>query len=87
VPDTDLPVPSELDATSGADGDPDALRPASSTTSRLTDAQIQEITALLRAGRQLPPYLFPHLFETARDYELAYAGKARRVRRQDDRCP
>ena len=77
--DTDLPAPHELDAIPVAEGDTETLAPASSTTSRLTDAQIQEITALLRAGRQLPPYLFPHLFETARDYELAYAGKARRI--------
>lgn len=57
----------------------DLAEPASATVSRLTDEQIQEITSLLRAGRRLPPYLFPHLFETAREYELAYSGKARRI--------
>ncbi len=50
-----------------------------SSSSRLTESQIEEITKLLRAGRQLPSYLFPHLFETAREYELSYTGKARRI--------
>src|SRR2546430_945017 len=59
--------------------DPEADVPASATTSRLTDEQIEEIASLLRGGRRLPPYLFPHLFEAAREYELAYSGKARRI--------
>ena len=46
--------------------------PASAIASRLTDGQIEEIASLLRAGRRLPPYLFPHLFQTAREYELTY---------------
>lgn len=45
----------------------------------LTDEQIEEVTHLLRAGRRLPPYLFPHLFESSREYELSYRGKLRRV--------
>jgi DNA modification methylase len=45
----------------------------------LTEEQIEEITHLLRAGRRLPPHLFPNLFETSREYELAYRGKARRA--------
>lgn len=44
----------------------------------LSDSQIEEIARLLRAGRRLPSYLVPHLFELPREYELAYAGKARR---------
>jgi len=45
----------------------------------LTDDQLEEIIGLLRAGRRLPPHLFPHLFETPREYQLAYRGKARRA--------
>lgn len=45
----------------------------------LTEEQIEEIADHLRAGRRLPPHLFPHLFETSREYELAYAGKARKA--------
>lgn len=43
----------------------------------LTEEQIEEIAGLLRSGRRLPPHLFPHLFETPREYQLAYRGKAR----------
>jgi hypothetical protein len=46
---------------------------------RLSEEQIQQITARLRAGQALPPYLLPHLFERPREYELSYAGKMRRV--------
>jgi hypothetical protein len=46
---------------------------------RLTEEQIEEVTRLLRAGRRLPPHLFPNLFEVPREYELSYRGKARRV--------
>jgi hypothetical protein len=45
----------------------------------LTEEQIEEIATLLRAGRRLPPHLFPHLFETPREYQLAYRGKARSI--------
>ncbi len=45
----------------------------------MTEEQIEEVTRLLRAGRRLPPHLFPHLFEVPREYELSYRGKARRV--------
>lgn len=45
----------------------------------LTEDQLEEITSLLRSGRRLPPHLFPHLFETPREYQLAYRGKARRA--------
>jgi DNA methylase len=45
----------------------------------LTDEQIEEIASLLRAGRRLPPHLFPHLFEAPREYHLAYRGKARAI--------
>jgi hypothetical protein len=43
----------------------------------LTDEQLEQVVATLRAGRPLPPYLFPHLFEAPKEYELSYAGKAR----------
>ena len=46
---------------------------------RLTDEQIEELTGYLRSGRRLPAHLFPFLFETAQEYQLAYAGKARRA--------
>lgn len=46
---------------------------------RLTDGQVEEITTLLKAGKRLPPHLFPHLFESPREYQLAYRGKARAV--------
>lgn len=46
---------------------------------RLTETQVEEIATLLRAGRRLPPHLFPHLFETPREYQLAYQGKARAI--------
>ena len=36
----------------------------------LSAEQIEEISTLLRAGRRLPPHLFPHLFETPREYQL-----------------
>jgi hypothetical protein len=45
----------------------------------LTEEQIEEVVTLLRAGRRLPPYLVPHLFEAPREYHLAYRGKARAV--------
>lgn len=45
----------------------------------LPEQQIEEITALLREGKRLPPQLFPHLFETSKEYQLGYAGKARRA--------
>jgi DNA modification methylase len=45
----------------------------------LSDEQIEEIAGLLRAGRRLPPHLFPHLFETSKESQLFYAGKARRA--------
>lgn len=46
---------------------------------QLTEEQIEQIASRLRAGKALPPYLLPHLFEQPREYELAYAGKMRRV--------
>jgi len=46
---------------------------------KLSDEQIQQIASRLREGKPLPPYLLPHLFERPREYELAYAGKMRRV--------
>ena len=45
----------------------------------LTNSQVEEIAELLRAGRRLPSHLFPHLFETPREYQLAYRGKLRAV--------
>lgn len=45
----------------------------------LSEEQIEELTGHLRAGRRLPPHLLPHLFETSKEYQLAYAGKARRA--------
>ena len=57
-------------------GDPDT---SLSGLQRLPDEQIEEIAALLRAGRRLPPHLFPDLFEAPREYQLAYRGKARRA--------
>lgn len=45
----------------------------------LSEEQIEEIAGLLRAGRRLPPHLFPHLFETPKEYQLSYFGKARRA--------
>jgi site-specific DNA-methyltransferase (adenine-specific)/adenine-specific DNA-methyltransferase len=45
----------------------------------LTSAQVEEIASLLRAGKRLPSYLFPHIFETPREYQLAYRGKLRAV--------
>lgn len=46
---------------------------------RLSEDQIQELLKHLRDGRRLPPALFPYLFETAKESQLAYAGKARRA--------
>jgi 16S rRNA G966 N2-methylase RsmD len=45
----------------------------------LSDEQIEEIIGHLRSGRRLPPHLFPFLFETSKEYQLAYAGKVRRA--------
>ena len=45
----------------------------------LSEEQIEELTGHLRAGRRLPPHLLPHLFEASKEYQLAYAGKARRA--------
>ncbi len=44
----------------------------------LSEEQIEELVQHLKAGRRLPPSLFPYLFETARECQLTYAGKARR---------
>jgi site-specific DNA-methyltransferase (adenine-specific)/adenine-specific DNA-methyltransferase len=46
---------------------------------RLPDDQIAQIASLLKAGRPLPPHLFPHLFEAPDEYELTYSGKLRRA--------
>ncbi|MQB00035.1 MAG: hypothetical protein GEU78_07035 [Actinobacteria bacterium] len=46
---------------------------------RLSDIQIEQITAALRAGRPLPPHLFPHVFEAPKEYQLSYRTKARRA--------
>ena len=54
---------------------PDDVAP----TFRLTDLQIEQIVEGLRAGRPLPPHLFPHIFEAPKEYELSYRGKARRA--------
>src|SRR4051794_37565408 len=48
-------------------------------TMGMSEEQIDQVSRLLRAGRRLPPHLFPHLFEVPREYELSYRGKARRV--------
>ncbi len=45
----------------------------------LSDEQIEEIVDHLRAGKRLPPHFFPHLLEPSKDYQLSYAGKARRA--------
>ena len=52
--------------------EPPAQRP-------LSEGQIEEVIRRLRAGLRLPPHLLPHLFETPKEYELAYAGKMRRA--------
>ncbi|MDA8317592.1 MAG: DNA methyltransferase [Actinomycetota bacterium] len=52
---------------------------AAALPQRLTDQQVEEIASLLRAGRRLPPHLFPNLFESPREYQLSYRGKARRA--------
>jgi DNA modification methylase len=44
-----------------------------------TEDQIEQIATLLRAGRRLPTHLFPHLFESPREYQLSYRGKARSI--------
>lgn len=64
-----------------AEGGPDdgADSDAPSRPYRLSEEQVQQITARLRAGKALPPYLLPHLFERPREYELTYAGKMRSV--------
>ncbi len=66
----DLAVPQFDDQ--GVEGEP-------SRPFRLTEEQIQQISARLREGKALPPYLLPHLFERPREYELAYGGKMRRA--------
>lgn len=43
----------------------------------LAEAQIEEISRLLREGKRLPSFLIPNLFDVPREYELAYAGKVR----------
>jgi hypothetical protein len=45
----------------------------------LSDGQIEEVIRRLKAGRRLPPHLVPYLFETPREYGLAYAGKMRQA--------
>jgi len=45
----------------------------------MSEEQIDQVSRLLRAGKRLPPHLFPNLFEVPREYELSYRGKARRV--------
>ncbi len=66
-------------AIEGAGMDAERIDDGGSGSQRLTEDQIEEISHLLRAGRRLPPHLFPNLFETSREYELAYRGKARRA--------
>jgi site-specific DNA-methyltransferase (adenine-specific) len=43
------------------------------------DELIEEAVAHLREGRRLPAYLSPYLFETSKEYQLTYGGKARRA--------
>jgi site-specific DNA-methyltransferase (adenine-specific)/adenine-specific DNA-methyltransferase len=63
----------EVDADDvGGEGEP-------SRPYRLSEEQIEQITTRLRAGKALPPYLLPHLFERPRESELTYAGKMRAV--------
>ncbi len=75
------PMPADaVDTSADEEGaEPIGLDTEDSSPQRLTAEQIEEITHLLRAGRRLPPHLFPNLFETSREYELAYRGKARRA--------
>jgi hypothetical protein len=64
------PEDSVGDLTEGLEPDPAAeQRPHS-----LSDGQIEEVIRRLKAGRRLPPHLVPYLFETPREYGLAYAG-------------
>jgi DNA methylase len=73
-------VPTDPIDTSDSEQDSDSggIEEQEPSPQSLTDNQIEEIIHLLRAGRRLPPHLFPNLFETSREYELAYRGKARR---------
>jgi DNA modification methylase len=47
--------------------------------SPVADEIIEEALSVLRSGRRLPAHLFPHLFETSKEYQLSYSGKARRA--------
>lgn len=44
---------------------------------KLSEQQIEHIVSMLKEGRPLPEYYKPLLFDTKREYELVYAGKAR----------
>jgi hypothetical protein len=76
--DTEPELDDSLDELDGASSIADADEVLTGAQ-RLSEDQIEEITALLRAGRRLPPHLFPNLFEAPREYQLAYRGKARRA--------
>jgi site-specific DNA-methyltransferase (adenine-specific)/adenine-specific DNA-methyltransferase len=70
----DAPEPND-----GEDTEPEAVETEQQLPVRLSDEQIEEVVGLLRAGRRLPPHLFPGLFEVPKEYELAYRGKTRAV--------
>lgn len=76
---TDEGLDEELDVDEEAisDSNEDDLPEAGESAPGLTEEQIEEITTLLRAGRRLPPHLFPTLFEAPREYQLSYRGKSR----------
>jgi hypothetical protein len=48
-------------------------------TLALGEDQIEQLAEALRAGRRLPPQLFPQLFQPPKEALLAYAGKSRRA--------
>lgn len=75
VAEESVEAPYESDEALGEDQDSDG----EPLTQRFSEAQVQEIATYLRSGRRLPAHLFPHLFEAPKEYELAYAGKSRRV--------
>jgi hypothetical protein len=74
-----MPDASQTSDQASADDGTAELADPSLLAHALNDDQIEEIATLLRAGRRLPPHLFPHLFEAPRECQLAYRGKARAI--------
>ena len=46
-------------------------------TSKLSEAEIAQITGLLREGKRLPDSYRPVIFDTKKEYEIVYADKER----------